>query len=759
VTEVLFSPDGHILVAACGEGFSARDQAVRLWPVPQPVQGEADRLVLWSQEQTGLELDSYGADHALDAAAREACRKRLAEYGDPPPTAGDGGPEERLVRHRQLALGHLQNHRLAAARWHLDRALALRPGDWQARVLRCQVEVASGRLEQAGEEWARAFAQGPPDAVFDSFRLQAAVHDAQFQAQRRAPLEQSQAGYWQAVVWYYDHLLAARPQDGSFYERRGQAQVMLNHPAQAEADYEQARRLGPGRGFFTFWGTFHLLRRDWKKALADYSRSLEQGDDEGRIRQSDYGVVCLLAGDQARYRKGCADFVAHLAPEEWAWWMAEQGTLGPDALPDAEQLVDLAHTKMRDNLVATDDILGRALYRAGHLEASIQVLNRSVAAFGGNPSPTVWLFLAMAHHRLGHAGEAKQCLDKAAASLGRQPQEPPAGTMNPHEGWPDMSRERAYWQVLRQEAEHLDERDRQALTEFAQKIAVAPREPGLLVERGRFYANRGQWDRAAANFTRAVELRPQDAALWLARARFQVQAGRRQAAADDYTRAAELRPQDGSVRRDAGRAQAEAGHWERAAAELARALELQPDDAASHHDHALALLAAGDRPAYRQACARMLRRFRDTTAPEAARQVLFACVAAPPEAADAGSVLRLAGTFAPVLANEPRLLGAACYRGGHPEAARKLLARVYPEGRRGPDWLWMALASHAVGQDEEARKDLAGAVRWIKEANPPNPDALAVAVPRWSDWRERVLVRVLRQEAETALLNKPVAGK
>jgi hypothetical protein len=32
---------------------------------------------------------------------------------------------------------------------------------------------------------------------------------------------------------------------------------------------------------------------------------------------------------------------------------------------------------------------------------------------GGNANPYVCLFLAMAHHRLGHAADAKQWLDKA----------------------------------------------------------------------------------------------------------------------------------------------------------------------------------------------------------------------------------------------------------------------------------------------------------------------------------------------------------
>jgi hypothetical protein len=54
--------------------------------------------------------------------------------------------------------------------------------------------------------------------------------------------------------------------------------------------------------------------------------------------------------------------------------------------------------------------LGVALYRIGRHKEALEALARATAlntAKGGGPSPTELAFLAMAHHRLGHAAEAR----------------------------------------------------------------------------------------------------------------------------------------------------------------------------------------------------------------------------------------------------------------------------------------------------------------------------------------------------------------
>jgi eukaryotic-like serine/threonine-protein kinase len=83
VWSLAFHPDGRRLATACP------DRRARLWPVPTPVQGSAERLILWTQVMTGMEIDP-GTGLAepvvtfLSAEAWEERRERLQALGGPP---------------------------------------------------------------------------------------------------------------------------------------------------------------------------------------------------------------------------------------------------------------------------------------------------------------------------------------------------------------------------------------------------------------------------------------------------------------------------------------------------------------------------------------------------------------------------------------------------------------------------------------------------------------------------------------------------
>ena len=77
---VAFSPDGKTLLTS---GFGA-NRCIRLWPVPSPLAGDVERLVLWTQVLTGMELNSEGVVNTLDAEQWHERRERLEKRGGAP---------------------------------------------------------------------------------------------------------------------------------------------------------------------------------------------------------------------------------------------------------------------------------------------------------------------------------------------------------------------------------------------------------------------------------------------------------------------------------------------------------------------------------------------------------------------------------------------------------------------------------------------------------------------------------------------------
>jgi WD40 repeat protein/tRNA A-37 threonylcarbamoyl transferase component Bud32 len=89
VHAVAFSPDGKRVAIA------SRSTLTRICPIPRPLpEGvKPERVVLWAQVLTGLELNADGAIGALDAAAWQERRKHLEELGGPPRIEVVSGPE------------------------------------------------------------------------------------------------------------------------------------------------------------------------------------------------------------------------------------------------------------------------------------------------------------------------------------------------------------------------------------------------------------------------------------------------------------------------------------------------------------------------------------------------------------------------------------------------------------------------------------------------------------------------------------------
>jgi WD40 repeat protein/tRNA A-37 threonylcarbamoyl transferase component Bud32 len=78
VLAAVFSPDGKTIATG------SKDGTARFWDAPVPMEGETQRLVLWTQLETGLEMDADGGIHAIKAAAWLQRRQQLQALGGPP---------------------------------------------------------------------------------------------------------------------------------------------------------------------------------------------------------------------------------------------------------------------------------------------------------------------------------------------------------------------------------------------------------------------------------------------------------------------------------------------------------------------------------------------------------------------------------------------------------------------------------------------------------------------------------------------------
>lgn len=122
--------------------------------------------------------------------------------------------------------------------------------------------------------------------------------------------------------------------------------------------------------------------------------------------------------DLENYRKVCAAMVEQLrqAPDQeltytvlWTCVLdARSGADPAQTLEAAEKLV-AANPKCPPRFLV---LRGAALYRAGRFDDALQRLNEALLAQPEPPAPA-WLFLAMTHHRLNHADDARFFLDKA----------------------------------------------------------------------------------------------------------------------------------------------------------------------------------------------------------------------------------------------------------------------------------------------------------------------------------------------------------
>jgi len=222
------------------------------------------------------------------------------------------------------------------------------------------------------------------------------------------------------------------PEDAAAYLARGA--LYLNSAKDYEnavADFSTAIVLQPDNK--DAWARRGLVRAElggWAEAARDFGKVAEL---EPHNAYDHYlaAIVELARGNIDSYRAACASVIERFGgtdvPNE-AYWAAWACVLGPEAVSDFDVSIALAakasQGSFSDNSCRTT--LGGLLYRAGRFEEALASLQGWTNEDTRQSSPAyAWFFLAMAHHRLGHATEAHAWLEKAIAQAEQEIQAQP----------------------------------------------------------------------------------------------------------------------------------------------------------------------------------------------------------------------------------------------------------------------------------------------------------------------------------------------
>jgi len=206
-----------------------------------------------------------------------------------------------------------------------------------------------------------------------------------------------------------------------------------NRTTEAGTAYRKAIELNPNFAAAPFNLARALAARRRLNEAADmYSRWLEVYPDDHANWYRAAGVY-LSIGDLDRYRGACRgmlDRFEKLAAEkpEIAEPTARTCALIPDAVADfarVERLAERCIAGTEQHSYRRYFVLAKGLtdYRAGRHEQALEWLRRFAPSPDGTHSDaTGFAVLAMAHHQLGHADQARASFDSARAIVGRKPQ-------------------------------------------------------------------------------------------------------------------------------------------------------------------------------------------------------------------------------------------------------------------------------------------------------------------------------------------------
>jgi WD40 repeat protein/tetratricopeptide (TPR) repeat protein len=350
----------------------------------------------------GRRVDATGGFVPLEASALsegldEARGRRPEDFSAP----ADAVLAWHLWQMRSAGLGDL-----SAALWHTGRLIEADPARPASYLERGLVEML-GRPEPAAANFTRALDRGADAARCLYWR--GLAHE------QLGQVEPAHADYAEAV--------RLTPAAASAWAHRGATAAALKRFDEAAADCGKALEWGAEPlGVWPVRGAAHAELGQWDRAAEDFRRIFTADPNKVQAAYS-MALADLAAGNAAAYRKDCADILQRYS--QWPNLTADMANsiawscvLAPGAVADSARVVHLAEeaVKAGPGNAAFKNTLGAALYRAGQYDKALAQLDAAIKKQGVEGTPGDWLFLALAHGRLGHA-EARQWLDRAVRKM------------------------------------------------------------------------------------------------------------------------------------------------------------------------------------------------------------------------------------------------------------------------------------------------------------------------------------------------------
>ncbi len=315
----------------------------------------------------------------------------------------------------------------------------------------------------------------------------------------------------------------------------------------------------------------------WAEATAHYERLLCL---QGTTRTDYYHSACLAmrSGDAAAYRRVCtamvkrfgdADDIHQCCDLAWACGLADNAGMDPSLL------VKWARKRVGKHPPESGEwwchVLGLADYRAGQFAEAISQARKSIAA---NPTWAArimnWPIVAMSHHRLGHAEEARRWLATATAEWRRLSplmHGPDARTVvpGPSEYWDKWWIDWPTFEILLREASLLI-------------VGAPPLEDAYdHAHRGLLYSQLGDRANAEAEWQAAIKIAPREPKIWLARARQCLRDNRWKEAEDILAKIEQSKLDTPEAWQERARIYSELGQTDKAAADFLKAAQLLGD--------------------------------------------------------------------------------------------------------------------------------------------------------------------------------------